>query len=149
ENDALEFCKSDRNGFLGIDFSRLNIIENKQIIGEESYMNWCYKFHSTPEDLVEEYKGIAAEKKIHLADHHGKKELQDFCDRIKNSPYVVEMRSTDWGGKNFIRKIHSNGIIEIVLHKTDRQYALQVQTTGSNEQQTTLIAEMLKQRYDN
>lgn len=149
EKDALEFCNSDINGFLGIDFSRLTIIDDKQIIGEESYMNWCYKFHNAPEDLIEEYQGKPSEKKIHLSDHHGKKELQDLCDRIKNSPYVVEMRSTDWGGKNFIRKIHHNGIIEIVLYKTNRQYALQVQTTGSNEQQTKLIAEILKERYDN
>jgi hypothetical protein len=85
-------------------------------------------------------------KKIHLTDHHGKAELQEFCDRLKHSPYVIEMRSTDWGGNQFIRKVQKEGIIEIVLTKTQRQYALWVQTTGRNYRETKEIAEKLKEK---
>jgi hypothetical protein len=86
-------------------------------------------------------------KNQHLADHHGKKELQSLCDRLKNSPYVIEMRSTNWGGNDFIRKIHSDGIIEIVMNRTERKYALWVKTTGKNFRQTKAIAEILDDNY--
>ncbi|KAA6327642.1 hypothetical protein EZS27_023385 [termite gut metagenome] len=87
------------------------------------------------------------EKQIHLANHHGKAELQGSCDRLKHSPYVIEMRSTDWGGNQFIRKVQKDGSIEIVLTKTQRQYALWVQTTGRNYRETKEIAEKLKEKF--
>jgi hypothetical protein len=87
------------------------------------------------------------DKKIHLADHHGKAELKAFCKKLKNSPYVIEMRSTDWGGHDFIRKIHRNGVVEIVLTDTQRKYALSVQTTGTNLRETKAIAIILEERY--
>jgi hypothetical protein len=87
------------------------------------------------------------DKNIHLADHHGKAELQALCNQLKLSPYVVTMRSTDWGGKNFIRKTHRDGVIEIVLFKSQRQYALWVQTTGRNLRETKAIAEILDDKY--
>ncbi|MBC7408074.1 MAG: hypothetical protein H7339_06770 [Arcicella sp.] len=91
---------------------------------------------------------IPQNKKIHLAgDHHGKAELQELCNQLKNNPYVEEMRSTNFGGKNFIRKTYPDGVIEIVLVKTARQYALWVQTTGRNLRETNEIAEILKDKY--
>ncbi|MEI8204939.1 MAG: hypothetical protein WCH34_18100, partial [Bacteroidota bacterium] len=48
-------------------------------------------------------------KNIHLADHHGQKELKVLWAKLKNSPYVIEGRSTNWGGKRFIRKVERNG----------------------------------------
>ena len=87
------------------------------------------------------------DKDIHLADHHGKKELDKLCRRIRENPYVVAMRSTNYGGKRFIRKIENSGIIEIVLINSERQYALSVQTTGRNFIETKVIAEMLANRY--
>ncbi len=87
------------------------------------------------------------DKKIHLADHHGKQDLKVFCQQLKNSPYVIEMRSTNWGGRNFIRKTQKDGVIEIVLIETQRQYALWVQTTGRNYRETKAIAEILEENY--
>jgi hypothetical protein len=87
------------------------------------------------------------EKDIHLSHHHGLKELQDLCNQLKNCPYVEEMRSTNWGGSKFIRKAHATGIIEIVLFKTERQYALSLKTTGRNLRETEAIAKILDERY--
>lgn len=87
------------------------------------------------------------EKDIHLADHHGKDELKALCDRLKHNEYVIAMRSTDWGGKTFIRKIHKNGVVEITLFKSKRKYALWVQTTGRNYRETEAIAIKLRERY--
>lgn len=89
-------------------------------------------------------------KPIHLAEHHGKQELGDLCDRLKHNPQVTEMRSMEWcRGKcnDFIRKVHTDGVVEIVLYKTDRKYALWVQTTGRNLRETKAIAEILTEKY--
>ncbi|MDR1023128.1 MAG: hypothetical protein LBL94_07665, partial [Prevotellaceae bacterium] len=85
------------------------------------------------------------DKAIHLAEHHGKAELQELCERLKHNPYVEEMSSTDWGGNRFIRKIHRNSI-EIVLYKTQRKYALLVKTTGRNLRETQKIAKILEEK---
>ncbi|WP_026755763.1 hypothetical protein [Sediminibacter sp. Hel_I_10] len=87
------------------------------------------------------------EKKIHFSDHHGKDELRAFADKLKLSPYVVEMRGTNWGGKKFIRKIYKDGTLEIVLTNSSRSYALWVQTTGRNMRETNAIAEILTTKY--
>ncbi|WP_458329942.1 hypothetical protein [Peijinzhouia sedimentorum] len=87
------------------------------------------------------------EKDIHLADHHGKDELQALCNQLKYNQYVTAMRSTDWGGNTFIRKIHKNGVVEITLFKSQRKYALWVQTTGRNYRETEAIAHKLRERY--
>ena len=87
------------------------------------------------------------DKKIHLASHHGKKELNKLCNRIKHNDFVIEMRSTNWGGKDFIRKINKDGVVEIVLVNSQREYALWVQTTGRNYRETKAIAEKLREKY--
>jgi len=86
-------------------------------------------------------------KKYHFSPHHGTKELTDFWKKLKHCPYVIETRSTDWGGKRFIRKIEKTGMLEIVLTDSERQYALRVQTTGKNFRETKAIAEILKEEY--
>lgn len=87
------------------------------------------------------------EKDIQLSDHHGKKELRAFCDKLKHNQYITSMRSTNWGGNTFIRKIHKNGVIEITLQNTDRKYALNIQTTGRNYRETEAIAQKIRERY--
>lgn len=87
------------------------------------------------------------DKDIHLANHHGKKELKSLCDRLKHNEYVKAMRSTDFGGDTFIRKIHRDGVVEITLINSQRKYTLRVQTTGSNYRETEAIANKLRERY--
>ncbi|MBW7869247.1 MAG: hypothetical protein LC124_14405 [Ignavibacteriales bacterium] len=90
------------------------------------------------------------EKNIHVANHHGIQELQLLCSQLKLSPYVIEMRSMEWcQGRcnNFIKKCHRDGVIEIVLYRTDRKYSLRVQSTGRNLRETKAIAEILRERY--
>jgi len=87
------------------------------------------------------------EKIAHFSDHHGKDKLKQFWKKLINSPYVISAKSTRFGGTKFIRKIGKSGLIEIVLVKTDRQYALQVETTGRNFQETYQIAKILEEKY--
>lgn len=149
EQEANTHCNSTVNGFLGINFNTTVIGPEKQVSNNETYKNWCFAFLSDHNYFLVKSTIQPSNKKIHLADHHGKKELKDFCDRIKKSPYVLEMHSSDWGGRKFIRKVESNGIIELVLHKTEKQYALTIQTTGKDLLETKAIAELLRDKYDN
>jgi hypothetical protein len=87
-------------------------------------------------------------KKIHLTSHHGQKELKQLWNKLKQSTFVISGLSVEWGGQTFIRRTDENGIIEIVLHKTNRQYALQVQTTGTNQRETDEIAKLLEKKFD-
>ncbi|HYV94650.1 MAG TPA: hypothetical protein VE978_22945 [Chitinophagales bacterium] len=87
------------------------------------------------------------EKKVHLSEHHGKAELKELCDQLKYSPYVIEIKSTEWGGKSFVRKVLKDGTLELVLNKTDKKYALWVKTTGRNFRETKAISEILENRY--
>lgn len=87
------------------------------------------------------------DKKYHISSHHGEKELKDFWGKLKRSPYVVEMRSTNWGGKRFIRNIGKTGVLEIVLVDTEKQYAMWIQTTGKNLRETKAIAEILQAEF--
>lgn len=90
------------------------------------------------------------EKKIHLADHHGKAELSALCQRLKNNPYIVEMRSMEWCRGNcnkFIKKFNKHGVIELVLTETDRKYGLWVQTTGRTYWETAAIAKLITEIY--
>lgn len=97
--------------------------------------------------LVESPVSPIAKAVTLFGDHHGKKELKKLSDKLIHCPYVVEIRSTDYGGNNFIRKIVSNGVVEIVLTNTERRYALWIQTTGNNLRETKAIAEILKNEY--
>ena len=147
--EADAFCSSTLNGFLGINFNAIPISANKQVTNNADYKKWCFAFLANNEFFLSKTTIPPLNKKIHLSDHHGKKELTDLCTRIKNSPYVEEMQSTNWGGKRFIRKVAANGIIEIVLYKSDKQYALNVQTTGKDFLETQAISEILSAKYDN
>jgi len=149
EADANTYCISKINGFLGINFNTIPISANKLVKNNDDYKNWCFTFLTNNHFFLTKSAISPVNKKVHLSDHHGKKELDELCDRIKNSPYVEEMQSTNWGGKRFIRKVEATGLIEMVLHKTEKQYALNVQTTGKDLIETQAIAEILRDKYDN
>jgi len=91
---------------------------------------------------------LPKEKKCHLTSHHGQKELKQLWNRLKMSPYVVSALSIEWGGKTFVRKTNEDGKIEIVLHKSEREYALQIETTGTNQRETDEIAKILIKKFD-
>lgn len=89
-----------------------------------------------------------ADKKIHLADHHGKKELAAFWKKLQNSPYVVSAQSTEWGRSSAVlRYIQKDGTFDFILQNTQRRYALKIQTTGRNYRETEAIAKILEEEY--
>jgi len=97
---------------------------------------------------IEESSVSPSSKKLHLTGHHGQKELKQLWNRLKQSTFVISGLSIEWGGQNFIRSTDENGMVEIVLHKTLRQYALQVKTTGTSQRETDEIAKLLAKKFD-
>lgn len=52
ENSATQFCKSDKNGFLGIDFSGIQISQHKKITDSITYQNWITYYQSNSDKLA-------------------------------------------------------------------------------------------------
>ena len=90
------------------------------------------------------------EKKISLRDDHGRDILFDLAKRMRRSPYVVGIvNSLPFNPycRTFVRKIHPNGIVELVLTWTDKGIGLAVQTTGRNYRETLEIAKILTEEF--
>lgn len=148
ETKAFTFCNSDFNGFLGITFSESNIILTKQINNNTKYRQWCF-IHSPDKKYLLKKTDVPPDQKYnHFSHHHGKKELIEFWEILKHCPYIISVRSTDFGGFDFIRKINNDGTIEIVLTKSKRKYAIHVQTTGNDQLEAIAIAEIIKKEYE-
>ncbi|MDE5944553.1 MAG: hypothetical protein K2G93_03085 [Rikenella sp.] len=102
-----------------------------------------------PVELVES-KILPTNKRIHLRDDHGKDQLEAFAQRLCQSPYVIEIRNSipyNPHAKDFIHNITNEGLIEIVLVKTDQGLGLVLQSTGRNKRETEKIANILKEKY--
>ena len=92
-------------------------------------------------------------KKISLRDDHGYDILMKFAQKVRKSPYVLEIiNSLSFCGqqKTFIdcHQSFENGLIEIRLHWCDKGFGLMVKTTGENKYQTKKIAEILTNEFD-
>lgn len=90
------------------------------------------------------------DKKIHLRDDHGKDVLMHWSKRLVNSPYVEEIiNSIPFNPRTTepIRTTTDDGLLELVLTKTDAGYGMVVKTTGKNKRETEEIARILKERY--
>ncbi len=91
-----------------------------------------------------------SEKQIRLRDDHGTDVLRAFAKRIINSPHVNGIvNSLPWNNKttNFIRRVYPNGLVEVVLHRTDEGLGMVIQTTGRNQRETEEIARLLEEEY--
>lgn len=91
------------------------------------------------------------EKKIELRDDHGKDKLEKFAKQLRYSPFVIAVINSlpfNPHSSKFIHKTHSNGIIELVLTKTDKGLGLVVKTTGTNFRETQEIAKILDKKYN-
>lgn len=134
------------------------LVENEAEIFTENVHNIfskeCFNQNSIA-DFVESTKMLDLEetpilpnnKHFHLTAHHGQQELTELWNRIKNSPYVIGGMSIEWGGNSFYKKPQRNGRVDIVHLKSDRRYAMQIQTTGNNLRETIEISKRLAEKY--
>ena len=90
------------------------------------------------------------EKSIRIRDDHGKDVLMKFGKRMLRSQYVEKIVNSlpfNSEGKQFIRNIFPNGLVECVLYWCDEGFGLVVKTTGRNYRETAAIAEILDKEY--
>lgn len=90
------------------------------------------------------------DKKISLRDDHGKDILLDFSKRLVRCPYVIGVINSlpfNPYERRFIKRVYSDGLIEIVLPWTDEGYGVVVKTTGRNIRETEKIGEIINEKY--
>lgn len=91
------------------------------------------------------------QKHISLRDDHGKDKLLAFSKRLQQSKYVVSIINSlpfNPTAINLIKKVYSDGKIELVLYWEDKGIGIIIQTTGRNVRETKAIAEILKNEFD-
>ena len=89
---------------------------------------------------------------IHLREDHGKDVLEHHAKRLLHNKYVKEVINSlrfNPNATRYIFQIKENGIINIVLHWTDKGYGMAIQTTGRNIQETQAIAQIIEKEYGN
>jgi len=90
------------------------------------------------------------DKRIILRDDHGKDILMHWARRLINIPYIEEVVNSlpfNPAATKPIKRITEDGLIELVLTKTDAGYGMVVKTTGRDEKETHEIANILIARY--
>lgn len=106
---------------------------------------------SSQDDLPVEQNNDNPEGKVNrFPQHHGRDECLEFAKQIAKSKYVSKVLNSinqKAGQKDFIHKIHDDGLIEIRMTWTGRGLGIVVATTGKNKAQTTWIAKHLEKNY--
>lgn len=108
--------------------------------------------------FIEQFKEVTivesnlepTKKPIHFRDDHGNDVLLAFAKRLVNSKYVEGIiNSIAWKSQEtkFIRKVNSDGTIELRLHWDDRGLGMIIQTTGRNQRETFEIAKHINTEY--
>jgi hypothetical protein len=67
ETSAKEFCNSNINGFLGINFEQINIVGHKKITNQECYENWIQHYQSNFEKVVNKFPAVRYTTKFQKA----------------------------------------------------------------------------------
>lgn len=133
-------------------------VENGQSSSMENVFNVYSKESFNQQDISEFVLEISIleiietdtdpnDKSLHLTSHHGKKELNELWNKIKKSPFVLSGLSIAYGGNSFYKNPQKNGQVDIVHLKSDKRYALQIQTTGRNLRETVEIAKRLEEEF--
>lgn len=117
-----------------------------------AHESWLEELLITTVDNVLKTEIAINDKEIHLRDDHGKDILLKFCKKLIQSPYIISVVNSlpfNSNVRNFIKFFDDNGLIEIVLTRTDKGLGVVVQTSGRNKTETRLIAEKLEKDFEN
>lgn len=131
--------------------SSILCLSSSEKFDDPLFKEWKEKtFQNIPDKCVISYD----EKKsnIKLRHDHGQDTLKEFSKVILKDEYVkgiIDSLPFHHNSSKFINKINDNGVIEIVLVKTDVGYGVAVQTTGINKTQTEWIANRLERKFKN
>lgn len=141
----------------------------RSLLDEESFDDVCYVslsvvgvlFHERARlqfakqetkslNLIPKVETEPDKKTICLRDDHGNDTLREFSQKIRRSPYVVEIvNSLPFNSRRTdpILRVTDNGLVDFVLTWTDKGLGICVRTTGRNKVETNTIALHLKRKY--
>lgn len=118
---------------------------------DDEFAKWLDEHDVVDESSIVKTDLSPASKKISLREDHGIDDLKAHAKRLVNSPYVVSIiNSTPFKSKeakHYIDVVKDNGLIEVVLMKTDAKIGMVIQTTGRNLKETLWIAKELGKKY--
>lgn len=90
------------------------------------------------------------EKSIELRDDHGKKELKEHAELLRQHENVEAILTSlpfKPRSRNYIDNITDDGLVDVVLWWEDAGYSMRVKTTGRNASETREIARLLKEKF--
>ena len=143
-----------------------NVMHDIHITSKDNSINTIWPCLTTTEQfLQEEFKQWVQEhrdieilptkllfkdKEVHLRDDHGKDVLEKHATLVCQNEYVEGVLCSlpfkpHW--RTYIYNTTDDGIVDIVLFWDDRGLSMRIKTTGRNIQETTAIAEILKEKY--
>lgn len=117
---------------------------------DKEFAEWLDEHDIIDESLIEKSTLLPTSKTISLRDDHGQDILNAHAEKLRKSPYVIKIiNSTPFkpAAKHYIDKVKENGLIEIVLTRTDKGLGMVVQTTVRNLKETLWIAKELERKY--
>lgn len=122
-------------------------VEKQHAHRKLAFEQWLEQFK--PVVLVE--SSLNPDKKpVSLRDDHGKKELSAHAELLRQHPNVEGILTSlpfKPKSRNYINRITSDGLIDIVLWWEDNGYSMRVKTTGRNASETMEIARLLKEKF--
>ena len=81
---------------------------------------------------------------------HGQRELKEHAKMLNRNPYVEGVLTSlpfRPHYREYILRVHDDGMLDIVLWWEDAGYSMRVKTTGRNVAETCEIAKILREKY--
>ena len=81
---------------------------------------------------------------------HGQRELKEHAKMLNRNPYVEGVLTSlpfMPHYREYILRVHDDGMLDIVLWWEDAGYSMRVKTTGRNVAETCEIAKILREKY--
>ena len=104
-------------------------------------------FNSEPEECK---LPSSSKARKDFPDHHGRKELNAFADKLLLDKFVVEIVNSIPHQPNcdqLVLKMHPDGMMDICLYWTVAHYAMRIRTTAKNRFQMLKIKRHIENEY--
>ncbi len=116
----------------------------------KEYIEWEDSHIAINPDLLPTCQILPEKKKLHIREDHGMDVLKALAKRLRHCEYIVGVINSlpyNPHATSSISQCYADGIIEIVLTKTDKGLGLVIQSTGKNLRQTKWIADYIDRKF--
>lgn len=126
EEGLNQFCQSEKNGFLGIDFNGQTIQEHKKIIDSTAYMSWI-RHYQTNLELLTSFLGNSTmtknfEKSYYSLSSDAQKSIQDEFEKAASRNLVTRF----YPDTKIIKEVSSSNKCKVLELRVYQPVALRV-----------------------